>query len=160
MGVNPSQWLQRYALCNVWTHLWQIWQVFGPWTSPYGANGQMAMTVHNYRPRQFHRTSNGENPSSGYTKIWVPQVWQPLAHPLARTVMTIPLQPGLRGKNWKHRQHVSHFVWCERFKSAQFCECCPVAALISLQTISVMIINKWICHLWMWAIFFYYWLKI
>ena len=23
------------------------------------------MTVHNYRPRQFHRTSNGENPSSG-----------------------------------------------------------------------------------------------
>ena len=28
--------------------------------------GQMTMTVHNYRPRQFHRTSNGENPSSGY----------------------------------------------------------------------------------------------
>ena len=26
----------------------------------------MTMTVHNYRPRQFHRTSNGENPSSGY----------------------------------------------------------------------------------------------
>ena len=26
----------------------------------------MIMTVHNYRPRQFHRTSNGENPSSGY----------------------------------------------------------------------------------------------
>ena len=30
-----------------------------------GANGQMTITVHNYRPRQFHRTSNGENPSSG-----------------------------------------------------------------------------------------------
>ena len=26
----------------------------------------MTMTVHNYRPRQFHRTSNGEHPSSGY----------------------------------------------------------------------------------------------
>ena len=26
----------------------------------------MTRTVHNYRPRQFHRTSNGENPSSGY----------------------------------------------------------------------------------------------
>ena len=47
-------------------NLWQIWQVFGPWASPYGANGQMTMTVHNYRPRQFHRTSNGENPSCGY----------------------------------------------------------------------------------------------
>ena len=28
--------------------------------------GQMTMMVHTYRPRQFHRTSNGENPSSGY----------------------------------------------------------------------------------------------
>ena len=26
----------------------------------------MTMTVHNYRPRQLHRTSNGENRSSGY----------------------------------------------------------------------------------------------
>ena len=26
----------------------------------------MTMTVHTYRPRQFHRTSNGENPSNGY----------------------------------------------------------------------------------------------
>ena len=57
---------QRYAFRKVWPNLCQIWQVFGPWASPYGANGQMNMTVHNYRPRQFHRTSNGENPSSGY----------------------------------------------------------------------------------------------
>ena len=36
------------------------------------------------------------------TEIWVPQVWQPPAHPPARTVTTIPLQPeGLRGKK-KH----------------------------------------------------------
>ena len=28
--------------------------------------GQMTMTVHNYRPRQFHRTWNEENPSSSY----------------------------------------------------------------------------------------------
>ena len=34
------------------------------------------------------------------TEIWVPQVWQPPAHPPARTVTTIPLQPeGLRGNN-------------------------------------------------------------
>ena len=31
-----------------------IWQVFGLWASPYGVNGQMTMTVHNHRPRQFH----------------------------------------------------------------------------------------------------------
>ena len=28
--------------------------------------GQMTMTLHNYRSRQFHRTSNGINPSSGF----------------------------------------------------------------------------------------------
>ena len=28
--------------------------------------GQMRMVLHNYRPRQFHRTSNGVNPSSGF----------------------------------------------------------------------------------------------
>ena len=33
---------------------------------PYGTNGQMTMTVHNYMPRKFHRTSNRENLSSGY----------------------------------------------------------------------------------------------
>ena len=33
------------------------------------------------------------------TEIWVPQVWQPPAQPPARTVTTIPLQPGrLSGK--------------------------------------------------------------
>ena len=33
------------------------------------------------------------------TEIWAPQVWQPPAQPPARTVTTIPLQPGgLRGK--------------------------------------------------------------
>ena len=50
---------QRYAFRKSGPDLCQIWQV-------YGANGQMTMTVHNYRLRQFHRTSNHENPSSGY----------------------------------------------------------------------------------------------
>ena len=37
------------------------------------------------------------------TEIWVPQVWQPPGRPPARTVTTIPLQPGgLRGKKvWR-----------------------------------------------------------
>ena len=65
-GVNPSSSFKDMGSAKSGPNLWQIWQVFGPWASPYGANGQMTMTMHNYRPRQFHRTSNGENPSSGY----------------------------------------------------------------------------------------------
>ena len=65
-GVNPSSGFRDMRSAKSGPNLWQIWQVFGPWASPYEANGQMSMTVHNYRPRQFHRTSNGENPSSGY----------------------------------------------------------------------------------------------
>ena len=63
----------------------QIWQVFGPWASPYGANGQMNMTVHSYKPRQFHRTWNGENPPQRLRiinrDIWFPQIWQPPTRP-------------------------------------------------------------------------------
>ena len=65
-GVNPSSSFRDMRSAKSGPNLWQIWQVFGPWASPYGANGQITMTVHNYRPRQFHRTSNGENPTSGY----------------------------------------------------------------------------------------------
>ena len=81
----------------------------GPWASPYGADGQMIMTVHNYRPIQFHRTSN-EKIRQAVTEIWVPQFRQPPAHPPTRAVKTIPTPPpppqppppphrrGLRGK--------------------------------------------------------------
>ena len=65
-GVNPSSGFRDMRSAKSGPNLYQIWQVFGPWASPFGANGQMPMTVHNYRPRQFYRTSNGENPSSGY----------------------------------------------------------------------------------------------
>ena len=65
-GVNPSSGFRDMHSAKSGPNLCQIWQVFGPWASPYGANGQMTMTVHNYRTRQFHRTSNGENPSRGY----------------------------------------------------------------------------------------------
>ena len=65
-GVNPSSSFRDMRSAKSGPNLWQIWQVFGPWASPYGANGHMTMTVHTYRPRRFHRTSNGENLSSGY----------------------------------------------------------------------------------------------
>ena len=32
----------------------------GPWTGPYGPNGQVTITVHNYRCRQLQMTSNGK----------------------------------------------------------------------------------------------------
>ena len=100
-GVNPSSSFRDMRSAKSGPNLWQIWQVFGPWASPYGANGHMTMTVHTYMPRQFHRTSNGENPSSGYRDIGSASLAaaRPAAHPPARTVTTIPLQPGgLRGK--------------------------------------------------------------
>ena len=96
-GVNPSSGFRDMRSAKSGPNLYQIWQVFGPWASPFGANGQMTMTVHNYRPRQFYRTSNGENPSSGYRDMGSASL--AAARPAARTVTTIPLQPrGLRGK--------------------------------------------------------------
>ena len=90
-GVNPSSSFRDMRSAKSGPNLWQIWQVFGPWASPYGANEQITMTVHNYRPRQFHRTSNGENPSSGYRDMGSASL--AAARPPARTVTTIPLQP-------------------------------------------------------------------
>ena len=105
-GVNPSSGFRDMRSAKSGPNLCQIWQVLGPCASTHGANGQMTMTVHNYRPRQFHRTSNGENPSSGYRDMGSaslaaarPPARTP-THPPARTVTTLPLQPGgLRGKN-------------------------------------------------------------
>ena len=100
-GVNPSSSFRDMRSAKSGPNLWQIWQVFGPWASLYGANGQIIMTVHNYRPRQFHRTSNGENPSRGYRDMGSASLAaaRPPARLPARTVTTIPLQPkGLRGK--------------------------------------------------------------
>ena len=104
-GVNPCCSFRDMRSAKSGPNLWQIWQVFGPWARPYGANGHMTMTVHTYRPRQFHRTSNGENPSSGYRDMGSASLAaaRPAARPPARTVTTIPLQPGgLRGKNTKY----------------------------------------------------------
>ena len=39
---------------------------FGPWASPYGANGQMTIVLHNYRSRQVHKTLNGVSLSSNF----------------------------------------------------------------------------------------------
>ena len=81
-GLNPSHIFRDTSSAKTAPNLCQIWQVFGPWASPYGSNGQMTITVHNCRPRQFHRTSNHENPSSGYrygfrkSGTRPPELWQ------------------------------------------------------------------------------------
>ena len=90
-GVNPSSGFRDMRSAKSRPNLWQIWQVFGPWASPYGANGQMSMTVHNYRPRQFHRTSNGENPSSGYRDMGSASL--AAARPTARPPASPPARP-------------------------------------------------------------------
>ena len=56
------------------------------------------------------------------TEIWVPQVWQPPARPPARTVTTIPLQPGgLRGKKVPHASYTH-----EETETTYICSCCIV----------------------------------
>ena len=90
-GVNPSSSFRDMRSAKSGPNLWQIWQVFGPWASPYGANGQIIMTVHNYRPRQFHRTSNGENPSSGYRDMGPASL--AAARPAARPPAHPPTRP-------------------------------------------------------------------
>ena len=90
-GINSSIGFRDMA-STVWPKCCLIWQVFGPWASPYGANGSITITVHNFRPRQFHRTSNGENHSTGYREMGSANL------AATRPVKTIPFQPGgLRG---------------------------------------------------------------
>ena len=90
-GVNPSSGFRDMRSAKSGPNLWQIWQVFGPWASPYGANGQMSITVHNYRPRKFHRTSNGENPSSSYRDMGSASL--AAARPTARQSARPPARP-------------------------------------------------------------------
>ena len=120
-GVNPSSSFRDMRSAKSGPNLWQIWQVFGPWASPYGANGQITMTVHNNRPRQFHRTSNGENPSSGYRDMGSASLAaarpaarppaHPPAHPPARPPepwRQYPSSPkgwGVKIIMWTHKRH-------------------------------------------------------
>ena len=91
--LNPSSRFRGMRFIKSEPNLWQIWQVFGTLASPYESNGQMTMPVHNYRPRQFHRTSNGELRDMRSASLAANR-------PAARTLTTIPLQPGrLRVKN-------------------------------------------------------------
>ena len=103
-GINPSCSFRDMRSAKSGPNLWQI--------DKFLAHGQAHMGQMGIWPWQCTPTGldnstelRMEKIHQAVTEIWVPQVWQPPArpptHPPARTVTTIPLQPGgLRGNNW------------------------------------------------------------
>ena len=57
-GVNRSSGFTDMGCIKSGLQWCQFWQAFSPWASPYGANGQTTMMLHNQRSRQFYRTLN------------------------------------------------------------------------------------------------------
>ena len=103
----------------------------------------MTMTVHNYRPRQFHRTTNGENLSSGYRdKVFRKSG----SRPPGRTMTTIPLQPrGLRGKNVRNPH-----LWNKSHHQFSYVARCFMPKVVSYQTTPAWfgLQKKWIFKGW------------
>ena len=83
-GVNPSSGFRDMRSAKSGPNLWHIWQVFGPWASPYGANGK-----NDHGNAQLQYTTGLDNSTElrtekirqAVTEIWVPQIWQPPARP-------------------------------------------------------------------------------
>ena len=67
-SINPSSGFRDMASTKSGPMLLYL-RSFGPWASPYGANGQITMAVHNYKSRQVHKTLNGLNQSSGFRDL-------------------------------------------------------------------------------------------
>ena len=65
---NQSSGLTDKATTNL-AQVLPHWTRFGPWASPYGANGQITMTMHKYRSRQVHKTLHRLNPSSSFRDL-------------------------------------------------------------------------------------------
>ena len=68
---------------------------FYPWAIPYGAKGQMTMTLHNSGCRQFYVTSNRENPSSKDMRSTKSDRW-PLARLTNRPTSCLSAQTKVR----------------------------------------------------------------
>ena len=65
-GVNPSGGFSDMHSSKCGQKIYQIWHDFAQRTDSYGANRQMKMALHNFRSRQFLKTSNGGNSSMGF----------------------------------------------------------------------------------------------
>ena len=73
-GNFPNEILFEDTITFVWFSFTKI----SLWPSPYGANGQITMTFHNYRSRQVHETLNGVNPAVSLSEICIPQSLDPI----------------------------------------------------------------------------------
>ena len=71
-GINPSSGFRDMGSAKSGPSAAWFDKFFCPWASPYWANGQITMTLHNYRSREVHETLNGVNPSSRYAfrSVW------------------------------------------------------------------------------------------
>ena len=96
-GVNPYSSFRDMHSSKFGPNLLQIWQIFGPWASPYGANGQMGKWPWQCTITGLDNSTElqMEKIRQAVTEIWVLQVWQPTDCPPARTVTT---PSGWRGK--------------------------------------------------------------
>ena len=64
VGITSYQLTSLSFHVNRPSHSWDT--AFQNLTLKIKDRGQMTLMLHNYRSRQFHRTSNGINPSSGF----------------------------------------------------------------------------------------------
>ena len=88
-GVHPSSGFRDMRSAKSGLNLWQIWQVFGPWASPYGANDHGSAQLEDKTiPQNFEWRKSVKR----LQRLWVPQVWQPPAQSPAR-IVTIPSSP-------------------------------------------------------------------
>ena len=108
-----------------------IGQVFCPWASSYGTNGQITMMLHNLRSRQFHRSFEQTNFPQQFQMICDLQSLVATCQP-ARISTTIPLQPrGLRGKKWWFRSFFNQ-------EHAFPCAICKMPTILCLNVLMVV----------------------
>ena len=91
----------------------------GPGASPYGANGQITMAVHNYRSRQVHETLNGANPSSSFRDMRSaksgPNLWQialSLSHSTTNTEIHFKFLLSKNSTVWHFTEGLKN-GWCK-----------------------------------------------
>ena len=113
--AKPIQRFQRSAFRKVWTqfvpNLTSFWSIWVKWANDPG--------MHNYRPRQFHKTWNGENPSSGCNDMVSANL--AAACPAARPPGPWRQYPSsLKGSGVKTR--TDEPLWDIRFEYNRYCE--------------------------------------
>ena len=78
--LNPSSGFRDLRSAKSGPNLCQIWHVFGPGASPYGANDHDSAQLH-YRPTYNSTELGMEKICEAVTEIWVLQVWQAPGRP-------------------------------------------------------------------------------